>query len=82
MKKVFFISSDTGALESKEVAGDYVLQDNELPAQGQQMVAVSTTQQLSQLALQQAQFQASQQKLDAQLALQLAQLTVKEAQNA
>lgn len=80
MKKVYFIN-DAGALASKEVADDYVLQDDELPAQGQQMAAVSTTQQLSQLALQQAQFQASQQKLDAQLALQLAQLTAKEVQN-
>lgn len=35
--------------------------------------------QLSQLALQQAQFQAKQQKLNSQLALQLAQLTSKEA---
>ena len=35
--------------------------------------------QLSQLALQQAQFQAKQQKLNSQLALQLAQLTAKEA---
>lgn len=81
MKKVYFISSDTGALESKEVADDYVLQDYELPAQEQQMAAVSTTQQLSQLASQQAQFQANQQKLNSQLALQLAQLTAKEAQN-
>ena len=81
MKKVYFISSDTGALESKEVADDYVLQDDELPAQEQQMAAVSTTQQLSKLALQQAQFQANQQKLNSQLALQLAQLTAKEAQN-
>ena len=40
---------------------------------------VSKEQQLAQLALQQAQFQASQQKLNSQLALQLAQLTVKEA---
>ena len=38
-------------------------------------------QQLAQLALQQAQFQANQQKLNSQLALQLAQLTAKEAQN-
>lgn len=36
--------------------------------------------QLSQLALQQAQFQASQQKLNSQLALQLATLTAKEAE--
>ena len=35
----------------------------------------------SQLALQQAQFQASQQKLNSQLALQLAQIIAKEAQN-
>lgn len=40
---------------------------------------VSKEQQLAQLALQQAQFQAEQQKLNSQLALQLAQLTVKEA---
>lgn len=40
---------------------------------------VSREQQLAQLALQQAQFQASQQKLNSQLALQLAQLTAKEA---
>ena len=37
------------------------------------------TKQLATVALQQAQFQASQQKLNSQLALQLAQLTVKEA---
>lgn len=37
--------------------------------------------QLSQFALQQAQFQVSQQKLNSQLALQLATLTAKEAQN-
>lgn len=37
--------------------------------------------QQSQLALQQAQFQASQQKLNSQLALQLAQIIAKEAQN-
>lgn len=37
--------------------------------------------QISQLALQQAQFQASQQKLNSQLALKLAQLTTKEVQN-
>ena len=37
--------------------------------------------QQSQLALQQAQFQVSQQKLNSQLALQLAQLTAKEGQN-
>ena len=39
---------------------------------------VSKEQQLSQLALQQAQFQVEQQKLNSQLALQLAQLTAKE----
>lgn len=38
-------------------------------------------QQLATNALQQAQFQVSQQKLNSQLALQLAQTTVKEAQN-
>lgn len=37
--------------------------------------------QVAQIALQQAQFQVSQQKLNSQLALQLAQLTAKEAQN-
>ena len=37
--------------------------------------------QLSQLALQQAQFQVSQQKLNSQLALKLAKLTAKEVQN-
>lgn len=40
---------------------------------------VSKEQQLSQLALQQAQFQAKQQKLNSQLALQIAQLTAKES---
>lgn len=39
---------------------------------------VSKEQQLSQLALQQAQFQVEQQKLNSQLALRLAQLTAKE----
>ena len=43
--------------------------------------AMSQGQQLAQLALQQASFQAEQQKLNSQLALQLAQLTAKEAQN-
>lgn len=41
--------------------------------------AMSQGQQLAQLALQQASFQAEQQKLNSQLALQLAQLTVKGA---
>lgn len=44
-----------------------------------EQAVVSKEQQLAQLALQQAQFQASQQKLNSQLALQLAQLTAKEA---
>ncbi|KEK16030.1 hypothetical protein HQ33_07700 [Limosilactobacillus reuteri] len=46
-----------------------------------EQAVVSKEQQLAQLALQQAQFQASQQKLYSQLALQLAQITAKEAQN-
>ena len=46
-----------------------------------EQAVVSKEQQLAQLALQQARFQASQQKLNSQLALQLAQLTAKEAQN-
>lgn len=37
--------------------------------------------QLASIALQQAQFQANQQKLNSQLALQLAQITAKEVQN-
>ena len=40
---------------------------------------VSKEQQLSQLALQQAKFQVEQQKLNSQLALQIAQLTAKES---
>lgn len=44
-----------------------------------EQAVVSKEQQLAQLALQQAQFQASQQKLNSQLALQLAQLTAKES---
>lgn len=40
---------------------------------------MSQGQQLAQLALQQASFQAEQQKLNSQLALQIAQLTAKEA---
>lgn len=37
--------------------------------------------QLASIALQQAQFQANQQKLNSQIALQLAQITAKEVQN-
>lgn len=43
-----------------------------------EQAVVSKEQQLAQLALQQAQFQVSQQKLNSQLALRLAQLTAKE----
>lgn len=40
---------------------------------------IKSVKQISQIALQQAQFEAAQQKLNSQLALQIAQVTVKEA---
>ena len=81
MKQVYSITKTHEVLR-KEVADDYVLQPGELPAQADVVHNPSPTEQLSmqqsQLALQQAQFQAKQQKLNSQLALQLAQLTAKE----
>ena len=81
MKQVYSITKTHEVLR-KEVADDYVLQPGELPAQADVVYNPSPTEQLSmqqsQLALQQAQFQAKQQKLNSQLALQLAQLTAKE----
>lgn len=85
MKKVFWFERVTHKLNCKEVSDDYVLQANELLEQNDLVYNPSPTEQLSmqqsQLALQQAQFQVSQQKLNSQLALQLAQLTAKEGQN-
>lgn len=82
MKKVFWFERVTHKLNCKEVSDDYVLQANELLEQNDLVYNPSPTEQLSmqqsQLALQQAQFQAKQQKLNSQLALQLAQLTAKE----
>lgn len=84
MKQVYIFTKKHEIL-SKEVADDYILQDGELWAQPEITHTPSPTEQLSmqqsQLALQQAQFQVSQQKLNSQLALQLAQLTAKEGQN-
>ena len=85
MKKVFWFERGTHKWNCKEVSDDYVLQANELLEQNDLVYNPSPTEQLSmqqsQLALQQAQFQVSQQKLNSQLALQLAQLTAKEGQN-
>lgn len=81
MKQVYFFTK-THKLLCKEVADDYVLQDGELLAQPEITHTPSPTEQLtiqqSQLALQQAQFQVNQQKLNSSLALSLAQLTAKE----
>ncbi|WP_434437982.1 hypothetical protein [Limosilactobacillus fermentum] len=83
MKKVFWFDRITHKLNCKEVSDDYVLQANELPEQSDLVHNPSPTERLSmqqsQLALQQAQFQSSQQKLNSQLALQLATLTAKGA---
>ena len=82
MKKVFWFERVTHKLNCKEVSDDYVLQANELLEQNDLVHVPSSTERLtiqqSQLALQQAQFQVSQQKLNSQLALQLAQITAKE----
>lgn len=90
--KTVYILTDSGAVNAdKEVPDDYQLQDNEtftlpsIPAYAfgyqpsVQNPEPSPEQQLSQLALQQVQFQVSQQKLNSQLALQLATLTAKGA---
>ena len=92
--KIVHIMTESGAIKAdKEVADDYQLQANEsftlptIPAYtlDYQPIKVDINaadpeqMMLSQLALQQVQFQASQQKLNSQLALQLAQLTVKGA---
>lgn len=92
--KTVYILTDSGAIKAdKEVPNDYQLQDNEtftlpsIPAYtfGYQPIVQkpepSPEQQLAQLALQQAQFQATQQRLNSQLALQVAQLTAKEVKN-
>lgn len=85
MKKVFWFDRITHKLNCKEVSDDYVLQANELLEQNDLVHNPSPTERLSmqqsQLALQQAQFQVNQQKLNSQLALQLAQVTAKEVQN-
>lgn len=90
--KIVHIMTESGAIKAdKEVADDYQLQANEsftlpaIPAYTldyqpiEQKIEITPAQQLAQLALQQAQFQATQQKLNSQLALQVAQLTAKEA---
>ena len=94
--KIVHVMTDFGAIKAdKEVPDNYQLQANEsvtLPAipayaPDYQPIKVDINaadpeqMMLSQLALQQAQFQASQQKINSQLALQLAQITAKEAQN-
>lgn len=89
--KIVHIMTESGAIKAdKEVADDYQLQANEsftlptIPAYTldyqpvKQKAEITPEQQLAQLALQQAQFQATQQKLNSQLALQVAQLTAKE----
>lgn len=89
--KIIHVMTDSGAIKAdKEVPDDYQLQANEivtLPAIPTytfdyqpivQKQEPSHEQQLAQLALQQAQFQATQQRLNSQLALQVAQLTAKE----
>ena len=89
--KIVHIMTESGAIKAdKEVADDYQLQANEsftlpaIPAYTldyqpiEQKAEAAPEQQLAQLALQQAQFQATQQKLNSQLALQVAQLTAKE----
>lgn len=90
--KTVYILTDSGAVKAdKEVPNDYQLQANEtfnlpdIPAYTidyqptVQKPEPSPEQQLAQLALQQAQFQANQQKMNSQLALQLATLTAKGA---
>lgn len=94
--KIIHILTDSGAVKAdKEVSDNYQLQDNEsftlptIPAYTPDYQPIKTNinaadsekMMLSQLALQQAQFQANQQKLNSQLALQLARVTAKEAQN-
>lgn len=89
--KIVHIMTESGAIKAdKEVSDDYQLQANEsftlptIPAYTldyqpiKQKAEITPEQQLAQLALQQAQFQATQQKLNSQLALQVAQLTAKE----
>lgn len=89
--KIVHIMTESGAIKAdKEVADDYQLQANEsftlptIPAYTldyqpiKQKAEITPEQQLAQLVLQQAQFQATQQKLNSQLALQVAQLTAKE----
>lgn len=89
--KIVHVMTESGAIKAdKEVADDYQLQANEsftlptIPAYTldyqpiKQKAEITPEQQLAQLALQQAQFQATQQKLNSQLALQVAQLTAKE----
>lgn len=91
MKRVYLLNESGAIMADKMVPDDYQLQANEsvtLPAIPAytfdyqpivQKPEPSPEQQLAQLALQQAQFQVSQQKLNSQLALQLATLTAKGA---
>lgn len=83
MKKVFWFERVTHKLNCKEVSDDYVLQSNELLEQNNLVHDPSSIERLStqqsQFALQQAQIQVNQQKLNSQLALQLATLTAKGA---
>ena len=90
--KIVHVFNEQGLLLSdKQVSDNYQLGSHEsfsLPERVMysayyqpvvQKVEASPEEQLAQLALQQAQFQATQQKLNSQLALQVAQLTAKEA---
>ncbi|MDR7663609.1 hypothetical protein RF673_07990 [Limosilactobacillus fermentum] len=90
--KTVYILTDSGAVKAdKMVPEDYQLQANEtfnlpdIPAYtldyqpSDMQLGMTAKQELAQFALQQAQFQANQQKMNSQLALQLATLTAKGA---